>query len=428
MGIAGSLNEKVRKGDVLIADYVRAYQYGRISETGKFKPRPQFQEPTDQAIRTNAAAFAQVTEWWSDLREQPDNGTGHPDVYFGGLASGDAVIENVESNYFAPILKDDPWLLAVDMESSGLMLAVRHLKESGYLTGLMVVRGISDIPAGVGGEGASVRKDGVNRESRKQWTEYASNAAASFLEQFIKNAFPCSPEVATPPPQLINAHTKKQIDAEVFASYHSHFVRADELPTIHLINDETYESSVLVPAATLEMWWRANPLTIRLISTDCGEVVGYWHILPLSAQAFRGLLEGRLTERQIGMADILTYQELEAGSVYVYITAVSVVGSMLARSASVILDLLAFLQLLHHTIGIDGISAQAVSDDPLNLMANFGMVRGDSQNAVQIWVLDTPEQIHCASQITLQRLKRMKGMVPEVSRDEYRSLVRLLQR
>jgi trypsin-like peptidase len=221
---------------------------------------------------------------------------------------------------------------------------------------------------------------------------------------------------------------KKQLNADALASYQSHFVRANELATIHYINDETFESSVLVPKSTLETWWRANPLTIRLISAAGGEVVGYWHILPLSVTAYRGLMENQLTERQIGSADIMTYQSLTSGSVYIYITAVSALGSTQTGSAVVILDLIAFLQLLHSIIGINGIGAQAVSDDPLNLIARFGLAKVASANAVSTWALDSRDQIDRALQSAHRQLVRLKGLIPEVPTEERRALIGLLRR
>jgi nucleoside phosphorylase len=242
MGIAGSLDPNVRKGDVLVADYVRAYQYGRISDAGDFEPRAQFQEPTDLPLRTNAIAFAATTEWWEGL-QRPDDADGWPLVHFGGLASGDLVIENAECTYFAPVRKHDPWLRAVDMESAGLALAVRHLRENGYVAGLMVIRGISDVPAGAMVAEASKIKDGANRETRKRWTDYASNAAAHFLEQFIRHAFPYAPEPESRPEQVDLSATKRQIDLATFASYQSRFIQAGELFTIHSINNETFQST-----------------------------------------------------------------------------------------------------------------------------------------------------------------------------------------
>jgi nucleoside phosphorylase len=414
MGIAGSLDREVRKGDVLIADYVRAYQYGRVSEIGAFEPRNQFQEPTDQALRTNAAAFAQTSEWWKNVGKRPGDQAGHPTLHFGGLASGDAVIENVDSGYFAAVLENDSRLRAVDMEAAGLALAVRHLKESGYPTGLMVLRGISDVP--VERKDQDTSADGANRETRKMWTDYAANAAAHFLEQFIRHAFPYSPAAGQ--------QIRKQFDSEVFPSYQSHFVQAGELPVIHSINDETFEPSVLVPRATLETWWRANPLTIRLVSDTHGTPVGYWQILPLRLQAFRGLIEGRLTERQLGGVDILTYQELQAGSVHIYVTALAATR----RPAPVTLDLIAFLQLLHSTIGIDSISAEAVSDDPLNLMTEFGMVSPSRGTPISIWVLDSRDQVDRAMRLAGGRLERLADLVPETPLAERRTVMQLLQR
>jgi hypothetical protein len=159
-----------------------------------------------------------------------------------------------------------------------------------------------------------------------------------------------------------------------------------------------------------------------------GAVVGYWQILPLSAKAYRGLLEGRLTERQIGATDILTFQELQLGAVYIYITALSVRESMRQQSAPVILDLMAFLQLLDKAIPISAIAALPVSDDPLNLIARVGMVRVDSHGSASMWVLDTQERIKFALSTARKHLSDLKGLVPSVPPDERQTLNRLLRR
>jgi nucleoside phosphorylase len=429
MGIAGSLDPTVAKGDVLVADYVKAYQDGRMLKAGAFDPYMQFQEPTDQALRTNANVFAETTEWWRGLGDRPDGKDKHPTLHFGGLASGDAVVEDTDSSYFVAIRNSDSWLRAVEMESAGLALAVRHLKESGKVTGLMVVRGISDVPSGVEAKDSATVQVDTNRETRKNWTKYASQVAALFLAQFIRHGFPYSPEASDEPgPDSSGPREKRQFDPDVFTSYQSHFVRADELPTVHSINDQTFDAADLVPTATLELWWRCNPLCIRLVQTTRGENVGYWQVLLLTKAAFESLSEGQLVERQIGVADLLSYQELIPGSVYVYITAVAVLESMRHRSASVLLDLIVFIKLIDDTIGIDGISAQPVSDDPLNVMANFGMVHDKSENALSTWLLNSREQILRALQIGRRHLTQLQGMIPDVPQAEHDSLVQLLRR
>jgi nucleoside phosphorylase len=415
MGIAGSLDRNVCKGDVLVADYVRAYQYGSISETGSLQPRSQFQEPTDLVLRTNADAFNATNQWWLQVGEKPD-GSGYPRLYFGGLASGDAVIENASTGYFAPILQHDRWLRAVEMEGTGLTLAVRHLRESGKVTGLMVVRGISDVPVGIGAD--DPQHSDANRDTRQEWTRYASKAAAVFLEQYVKYAFPYVPQT----------ETLSQLDTEVFASYRSHFVRSDELSVIHGINDQTFDPSVLVPTSTLETWWRTNPLTIRLISTSSGKPVGYWHLLPLAPEAYQGLVEGRLAEREIRPSQILQYQELNVGSVYIYIGAVSASVKMQPASAAVILDLIAFLNVLDEKIGINGICAQSVSPDALPLMVKFQMSRMREEGGVSTWALSSREEIDRSLKKGRQELRRLKGLIPESSHQEKRTMMELLER
>jgi nucleoside phosphorylase len=429
MGIAGSLDPMVRKGDVFIAEYIWAYQYGRILETGALQPYPQIQEPTDQTLRANAVGFDATCDWSKLAGEKPD-GSGYPKLYLGGLAAGDAVIENAVTGYFAPVRAHDSWLRAVDMEAAGMALAVRNVRENGYTTGLMVVRGISDMPGGsVPAEGSAKPDSNANRDIRKEWTEFASNAAAVFLEQYIGHAFPYAP-VPEAPPVEHDARKKRwrQLDSELFASYRSQFVRADEIPLIHAINDETYDPAVLVPTSTLEGWWHANPFSIGLVRSAGGEAVGYWQLLPLAWEAYRGMVEGRLVEREILPAHVMPYRELGKGSVYLYIAGIAARLKKQPGSAAVILDFLAFLQLMDRRIGIDGISAQLVSPDALPFVAYFEMRMVREQDGASTWVLDSKEEIERALKKGRQELRRLKGWVPEFSARDKRTMVTLLKR
>lgn len=229
-------------------------------------------------------------------------------------------------------------------------------------------------------------------------------------------------------PRVRDGSRKRQIDPAAFDSYQSRFIRADELPKIHSINDETFLSTDLVPESTLEQWWKANPYNIRLVSHIDGEVVGYWQILTLTASAYSGLCERQLTERQIGPTHILRFEELEIGSVYIYVTALSVRESMRQRSAPVILDLMAFLQLLNKIIPITAISALPVSDDPLNLIMRFGMVKSDSQSSEALWILDTRKRIECAFDTARKHLSNLKGLVPAIPPSDRQTIKQLLRR
>jgi hypothetical protein len=323
------------------------------------------------------------------------------------------VIEGTRNNYFEPIVRSDNWLRAVDMESAGVALAVRSLRERGQAVGLMIVRGISDVPASVSG-------DAPNRNTRWQWTDYASKAAAVFLQQFITRAFPTAPRGQ---PTVAAGRVRRQLDPFVFAAYRSRFARANDLPAVHTMNNNLFDPEDLVPATTLEAWWRRNPLTIRIVSSPKGDAVGYWHILPFTEEAFRKMSEGRQKERDIGDGEIAAYSDLRPGSVYLYITAVAALDQ--ASSSPVVLDMIAFITLVEELIGVDGIAAMSVSDDPLNLIASFVMARVESTDP-QVWLLNSRGEVKRALATGRAHLDELKGLVPETPRSEDQTLRQLL--
>lgn len=280
----------------------------------------------------------------------------------------------------------------------------------------MVVRGISDVPKSPGG-GTS------NTETRHKWTEYAATVAAVFLERFITHAFPTEPGTARDDTSGA-ARPKAQFDPMVFGGYRSHFVQAAELPTVHAMNDELFQQSDLVPRATLELWWRVNTLTIRLVFGESGQPVGYWNVLPFTPEAFRDMVDGRLAERDIDRSRLVTYGQVPRGSVYLYVTALAARES---ATAQVVLDLLAFLTLVDEVIGIDGIAALAVSDGPLNLMEKFGMTRVGN-GTPQVWALRSRDEVIRALRSGRRRLNELRGLLPVSPPDEEQTLRDLLQR
>jgi nucleoside phosphorylase len=427
MGIAGSLDRKVRLGDLLIADYVYWYEYGSISEAGAFRPRSQFQWPADQILRTSAAGFAADGKWSRKAGPKP-GGSEYPQLHFGGLASGEKVVEN--ASYLAPVVGPESWLRAVEMEGAGVAQAVQHLRDRGHTVGFMVLRGISDMPiGGAGGAGAGAssgteivaaadgagdgRPANANRETRKQWTDYAAKAASVFLKHFIKSAFPYAPAAPIAEPE-----DRRHLDPGAFTAYTSHFIGAHELPLIHTINRETYNPSVLIPTTLLEAWWRANPFMIRLVRNSMGEAVGYWNIVALRADTYQALVEGRILERDIRPEQICPYHELERGSVFLYIGAISARAKMQPSTAAVILDCIAFLELVHQRIGIDRICAQIVSPEAVQLAANFGMTRLHERNSISTWVADSHARVENALKHGRQELRNLKGLTPKSSRRE----------
>ncbi len=198
VGIAGSLKEWVKQGDIVIGNYVWGYGYGRVEQTGAYTPRHLFTVALDNALKSRAATFVQrKPDWWQSVGAKPIGESVPPAVHFGGIASGDMVIESIESAFGQAIVKDDSDLYAVAMEEHGAVQAVRQIQQTTPI-GLMVVRGITDIPAGVITGEASETAPAAGHDVRKQWTEYATRLAASFVYQYVSGHLPYAADPANP--------------------------------------------------------------------------------------------------------------------------------------------------------------------------------------------------------------------------------------
>ncbi len=415
VGIAGGLDKNLHKGDVFVADYIRSYEYGSLDDDG-FSPRHKFQEETDQALRAAAAAFNVDSDWPKEVGEKPD-ASGFPELFFGGLASGEKVVESADAAGFAPVLAGDPRLGAVEMESAGLAAAVQHLRSEGHPVGLMIVRGISDTPS-VPGVPTS-----TNRLTRHQWTNFASRAAAGFLVSFIANAFPYPPDEGDEESQ-----DGRQLESRAFLGYTSHFVTIREMPDIHRINERAFDSSVqLLPRPQLESWWRANPFSIRRVMTSTGQSVGYWNVVPVVREAYLGLAEG-MHEGEVTDRQILSYDAVQRGALYLYVGAIVDSNRSAATSAAIILDLVAFLRILDRGFGINALCAQSVADDAVQSLVNFHWRQKAVRERVTTWVLDSRPVIERAFREADRHMRALKGLRPLPVPQEESAVRRLLKR
>ena len=104
-GIAGGLG-KTQKGDVIIADTVFGYEYGKI-EGGRFTPRSDWTTRTDSALFTGASAYAAKPGWRCTLRTEPPTPV-ESIVRPESVVSGDKVVDDPSYDFFRAVLAAYP--------------------------------------------------------------------------------------------------------------------------------------------------------------------------------------------------------------------------------------------------------------------------------------------------------------------------------
>jgi nucleoside phosphorylase len=181
IGIAGGFaDQKMEKGDVVVAKTILAYDFGKLVR-GKYIRRPELDWQCDPGLiaHTMLAARKPWFEWIKVSR--PDSQRANASVVRDGyVASGDKVVDDQEHPFFREASNGMEEIHAVEMEAAGAGAAVRFRQTMGVLRFLMI-KGISDQPHG--GE-SQVEVEGM--EQRAQWTRYAANAAAALMRGLIE--------------------------------------------------------------------------------------------------------------------------------------------------------------------------------------------------------------------------------------------------
>jgi nucleoside phosphorylase len=206
VGIAGGLvNEEerngpvdswpIRKGDVVVSSVIYGYEYGKVDE-GVFIPRHDLTHQVDSPILRAAQILPVIDSKWSDsLQVQRPASAAHPPrVLAEPVASGDKVVDDPSASFFKAVWKSWPKLRAVEMEGAGAAAAVKDIVDSGKSLGLAMIRGISDIPTPPSARG---EKSMGQTAERDEWTDYASETAATFAVQLISKAWPEAPRSST---------------------------------------------------------------------------------------------------------------------------------------------------------------------------------------------------------------------------------------
>jgi nucleoside phosphorylase len=131
VGIAGSLNEDVQLGHVVVATKVYAYHGGKDQAEG-FQSRPEaWLAPHD--VEQMARHVATTSAWTAGLETVPP-------VHFRPIAAGEVVLNSRETSLAEQLRRSYNDAAAVEMESAGVSRAGQLNRSQAVLT----IRGISD--------------------------------------------------------------------------------------------------------------------------------------------------------------------------------------------------------------------------------------------------------------------------------------------
>ncbi len=175
-GIAGGLEPHVRRGDVVVTSAVWGYEYGAIA--ANFTPRYDWIFHPGPALAAEAVAYRGA--WQDDIRvERPDE-AGAPTQVSGITASGNKVIETLDSAYVEGVFGAMPGIASIEMEAAGSFAAVEVLIEDVDAPRFLMLRGISDVPN---------PKSGLfgDKKDRERWKRYASDSVAAFTVGFLRD-------------------------------------------------------------------------------------------------------------------------------------------------------------------------------------------------------------------------------------------------
>lgn len=189
VGIAGGLGG-LRKGDVVVSDYIYGYEYGKVDNG--YHPRPDWTFSADLGLANGARVLsARKPTWCDDIALKPPAGKARPAIRIGPVASGNKVIDDISDPSFKPVLEHWPKLKAVEMEGLGVAQAIQQAREKGLALNYSMVRGISDLPRSRPSRAASTTSASASAQTqeRDQWKKYAAEAAAVLTTQIIREAW-----------------------------------------------------------------------------------------------------------------------------------------------------------------------------------------------------------------------------------------------
>lgn len=192
VGIAGGIPDRsVNLGDVLLSTEVWHFEFGKIGD--KFEPSTRRVYQVNSPLLTAAMTLATNHPDWAGKLSTQRPTPGEPKVHAGPIASGDKVVERMDSPLFSPVFEKEQKIVGVEMEGGGAASAIHSLQQQqvgvGESIGFLMIRGVSDV----------VRTDksepltDEQRSERKHWTVYASKVAAQFTADLIRRRWPFAP-------------------------------------------------------------------------------------------------------------------------------------------------------------------------------------------------------------------------------------------
>jgi nucleoside phosphorylase len=185
VGIAGGLDESIRLGDVVISSQIWGYEHGHLGT--EYDTGGVYFFQSDGLLLDAALEVGQ--RWQRHVSQSPPGPGIRSQVVIGKTASGNKVIENTRSTYFAQTLRLNESIVSVEMEGAGAGAAIERDHDTGGTTGFLMIRGISDLVKDTNDTHEARHGSGRNPE-RALWKHYAADVAASFAVALIQLEWP----------------------------------------------------------------------------------------------------------------------------------------------------------------------------------------------------------------------------------------------
>jgi nucleoside phosphorylase len=178
VGVAGSLVNSVRLGDVVAATRVDAYHGGKVVAK-RFLARP-VTWPAAWRLEQVARQVRRERRWLEHLGEPPTQlaealAARPPEVHLKPILAGEVVVDSRESRLYTFLREHYNDAVAVEMEGAGLATAARASGE----VPAMVIRSISDLAGG-----AKAESDAAG------WQPQAAQHAAAFAVELLARLDP----------------------------------------------------------------------------------------------------------------------------------------------------------------------------------------------------------------------------------------------
>jgi nucleoside phosphorylase len=200
VGIAGGFDrDNLAKGDVVLADVVYGYEYGKLES--KFIPRQDQTFRSDLVILNQAVQFALDQSNWVNQLESSSPLGSSPKVIRGNIASGEKVVDDPTNEFFSQVQQTGLKLHAVEMEGAGATAAVEQARALGSDPRFLMIRGISDMPKPETGD------ESRGTSERDEWKTFAAQSAAAFTVSFIAKGLAIPPRKTTFEP--VTSHNER---------------------------------------------------------------------------------------------------------------------------------------------------------------------------------------------------------------------------